>query len=187
MFISPISVNSYKQSFGELKITDKAQKILESTLSPTQLESVNTWKDELGSSKHFDLEISDICDDLLITFKNKKNPQMASELPLRAWQQKGDTIIAVASNILDCSDYDVYNLKFKNANDAIGAYGALKSCEYDYHSRTNFDEISWAVDNMKILEETFDYMENASNEDFSDEDNSKNSWLKSIFKKLKRQ
>ncbi len=158
------SINQSQQStnFKALKITEKGAKALKKAFDSKQLEEVAKLGDELKNTKHFDLNISAIGDDLFYKFKHKTNPRLDSEAPLHPRSLKGNKLGAYGIDLLDCGDIYIYgNLRFPTAKEAGEAYSKLsehaEKCYPFPYATNSFDKLKWAVDSTKILDRATEY------------------------------
>ncbi len=155
--------NNYNNqpNFKALIVTEKGAKALSKAFNPKQLEQITKWGKELKNTKHFDLEIDAVVNDLFYTFNHKTNSRLSSEAPLHPVSIKENALNACGVDLLDCGDWFYYNnLKFPTEQDACKAYATLslykKTCTPYFHNV--FKRLEWAVESTKILDKSFEYM-----------------------------
>lgn len=159
MQVNRIQSNNYNNqpNFGVLRITETGAKALRKAFNPEQIEQITKWGKDLESTKHFDLEISAVIDDLFYTFRHKTNPRLSSEAPLFPVSVDRNILNARGVDLIDCGDKFYYNnLQFPTAQEAGEAYSKLVAHESTctpYPRKINsFDRLTWAVDSTKILD-----------------------------------
>lgn len=164
MQVNRVQSNNYNNqpSFKKLIVTEKGAKALRKAFSPEQLEQVAKLGKELENTKHFDLRINAICDDLFYAFKHKTNPHLDSEAPLHPCTLNGNRLDAYGIDLLDCGDIFSYrNLRFSTAKEAKKAYSKLsehlEKCYPFPNTINSFDKLKWAVDSTKILDSAAEY------------------------------
>lgn len=158
MQVNRIQNNNYNSSpnFGALKITENGKNALLKAFNPEQLKQVAKWEKELESTKHFDLEVNAIMDELYYKFRHKTNPHLSSEGPLHSVEVKGQNLVACGVDLLDCGDWFYYNLTFPTAKEAGNAYATLASYKAACrpYRPNNFEDFNWAADSIKILDKS---------------------------------
>ncbi len=161
MQVNRIQNNNYNSQpkFGSLKITKDGVKALRKAFNPEQLKQVTQWGRELQSSKHFDLEIGAVCDELIYKFKHKASHRFDSEAPLHPASVKGNKLCACGVDLLDCGDWFYYDLKFPTGQEAGKAYSILSKHEQicTPYQRNSFDRLKWAVDSTKVLNQAAEH------------------------------
>lgn len=164
MRISPISNSNYKQNFGSLIIKDGAEHVL-NKLTLDELKQLKQWEKELENTKEFNLSLNPYGHRLFIKHEHKTNPQKYdSEGPLSAGQtQQGKVLMAAGVDLLDCGDWFWYNLVYKTKERAKEVQSDLIRLRNNYNNnKTVFNDIKWAVQGIKYMEEGFGHnIENA--------------------------
>lgn len=165
MQINKVQSNNYgnQPNFGMLKITERGAKALCKAFNPEQLEQIGKLGKELENTKHFDLEVSSIMDDLFYKFVHKTNNNLDSEAPLHPVSINGKTLKAFGVDLLDCGDTFTYNnLEFPSAQEAGKAYAELstfeKNCTPILNNRNLFERLEWAVKSTKILDRVSEHI-----------------------------
>ncbi len=153
---------SNQPNFKALILTKNGTKVLRRVFSKEQLEQVAKVRKDLGNTKHFDLEIDAIGNELFYEFKHKTNHFLNSEAPLHPRTLNGNKLGAYGISLLDCGEIYTYeNLRFPTTKEAEEAYSKLS--EHAEKSRhiscavNSFDNFKWAVDSTKILDRAAEY------------------------------
>ena len=162
MQVNRVQTNNYNNqpNFGTLRITEQGLKALHKAFKPEQFEQINKWGKELDSTKHFDLEIGAILDDLNYSFRHKTDEKLSSDAPLRPIYNAYNKISASGTDLIDAGDTFTYNnLRFSTDADATKAYKILaehaKTCKP--YNRNDIKTLHWAVDATKILEKATEH------------------------------
>ncbi|MCM1338623.1 MAG: hypothetical protein NC191_03015 [Muribaculaceae bacterium] len=166
MQVSRIPSNNFNNqpNFGELIISSGAKRALKKMLNSTELEQVAKWKEELQSTKNWDLEMYLDDDRLRTKFQDKKHPKNGF-LNAVSGGMAGDVFVAHGRPLFPSTYVDAYllpypyencsELRYPTKRESYNAFCRLKEAELKYFEGGNktIDRISWAVEATKVLEE----------------------------------
>lgn len=152
-------------SFGQVKINKSAHKVLE-TLSDTSITEMFEKASSIKDTNRWDLYINGITykrkPEFYMWFIDKQNQQENSFCgALYPFERFGNAVRALGLNINPLSDKKIlYRLMFATEQRADEVYKMLNQPEPE----NNMDIFRRAVETIKILEESEDYVKTASTE-----------------------
>lgn len=170
MQVQNINSNNYKcynsPNFGVMRVSDFTNTWLKSRYSnaPEKLAKLDIWEKELANTNFFNLSVEDAGRYLWMGIMSK-NPKVRrnSEAPLYVFREpKGCKLDVYGTNICDTQDSIWYGLEFVSEEQAQNAYNKLKGYKENEKKLglAPLEQIEWAVDSVKILEQAFEHMTN---------------------------
>lgn len=167
MHIHNVQSNNYKSynspTFGILKISESAQKWINSRWADSvESQKINAWQKELAETRQFDLVIhsNEIFNKLWMSIEGKSSSWLGEDCraPLHVIEEPVDNRLFVYGEdiLFSYEEPTDYSLKFNTNKEAVSAYNTLKKYQ-DSKPVNIIDEIAWAVDSVKILEQGTGY------------------------------
>ena len=180
MQVQNINSNNYNKNynspnFGVMRVSDLTNTWLKVHYNnaPEKLAKLDIWKKELANTEFFNLDVEDACKDLWMIITNIKNRLVIGkeiktyrncEAPLYVFRgPEGCKLDVYGCDICDTQDSVWYGLEFASPQEAQNAYTKLngyKENEKFLGPLDPLEQIQWAVDSVKILEQAFAYMTN---------------------------
>ena len=172
MQVQIIQSNNYQHygspAFGTLKVSENAQKMINSRYDSSVSQMIGTWKKELDSTKHWNLNIFEICDQLWMAIESKNSYSKSDcEAPLSVSVKPESNTFYVYGRCIGGGGYVWYRPEFPSHKDAENAYNTLKKYQDMQDTDKDIDtvdKIAWAVDSVKILEQAYENMINPKKE-----------------------
>ena len=172
MQVQTIQSNDYKRynspNFGELKVTEGAQKIINSWQKDSISKAIDTWTKELNNTKHWNLNILENCGKLWMALESKNNYSKSDcEAPLSVSAKPESNTFYVYGRCIGGGGYVWYRPEFPSHKDAENAYNTLKKYQDMQDTDKDIDtvdKIAWAIDSVKFMEMAYENMINSKKE-----------------------